>query len=77
MIGTGSEARAMAAVMSEMTIAFARTGSPNTPHLPAWPTYDLTRRATMVFDNVPRVVDDPRGDERRLFAPVEYVQPGT
>ena len=26
---------------------------------------------------LPRVVDDPRGDERRLFAQVPYVQPGT
>ena len=77
MIGTGPEARAMAAVMSEMWIAFARTGNPNTPHLPTWPTYDLTRRATMVFDNVSKVVDDPRGDERRLFAPIPYLQPGT
>ncbi len=77
MIGTGPEARAMAAVMSERVIAFARTGRPDTPHLPAWPTYDLARRATMVFDNASKVVDDPRGDERRLFAPVEYVQPGT
>lgn len=24
-----------------------------------------------------KVVDDPRGDERRLFASVPYVQPGT
>jgi para-nitrobenzyl esterase len=77
MIGTGPEARAMAAVMSERWIAFARTGNPNTPHLPSWPTYDLTRRATMVFDNVSQVVDDPRGDERRLFAPIPYIQPGT
>ena len=77
MIGTGPEARAMAAVMSEMWIAFARTGNPNTPHLPSWPTYDLNRRATMVFDNVSKIVDDPRGEERRLFAPIPYVQPGT
>ena len=77
MIGTGPEARAMAATMSELWIAFARTGNPNTPHLPSWPPYDLTRRPTMVFDTVSKIVDDPRGDERRLFAPIPYVQPGT
>jgi hypothetical protein len=31
----------------------------------------------MVFDLVPRVVDDARGAERLLFAPIAYVQPGT
>ena len=35
------------------------------------------RRATMMFDAATRVVDDPRGNERRLFAQVPYVQPGT
>ena len=33
--------------------------------------------ATMVFDRESRVVDDPRGRERRLFGQVPYVQPGT
>ena len=31
----------------------------------------------MIFDREVRVVADPRGDERRLFAQVPYVQPGT
>jgi para-nitrobenzyl esterase len=60
-----------------MLLAFARAGRPEAPGVPAWPTYDLARRATMVFDTTIRVVDDPRGDERRLFAQVPYVQPGT
>lgn len=41
---------------------------------PGWPAYDLTRRPTMVFDAEPAlggkgaaIVDDPRGDERRLW----------
>ena len=33
-----------------------------------WPQYDLVRRATMRFDTVSRVVDDPRAFERRLWA---------
>ncbi|HVW21004.1 MAG TPA: carboxylesterase family protein [Opitutaceae bacterium] len=77
MIGTGPEARAMAQTMSEVWIAFARSGNPNTARLPHWPAYHLDRRATMVFDTVSKVVDDPRGAERRLFAPIPYVQPGT
>jgi para-nitrobenzyl esterase len=75
--GTSAEARQLAASMSEMCLAFARTGRPDTTAVPGWPVYDLSRRATMVFDAKTRVVDDPRGNERRLFAQVPYVQPGT
>lgn len=76
-VGTGADAARLAAQMSAMCLAFARTGRPDTPELPAWPVYDVARRATMVFAALPRVVDDLRGDERRLFAQVPYVQPGT
>jgi para-nitrobenzyl esterase len=31
----------------------------------------------MVFDREPHMENDPRGAERRLFATVPYVQPGT
>lgn len=76
-VGAGPEASRLAAVMSDVWIAFARTGRPASPALPAWPVYDLERRRTMIFDVEPRVVDDPRGVERRLFSQVPYVQPGT
>jgi para-nitrobenzyl esterase len=77
MVGTGPAAQAVADQMSETLLAFARTGRPDNPRIPRWPAYDLTRRATLVFDAVPSIVDDPRGGERRLFSPVAYVQPGT
>ena len=77
MVGVSPDAQRVADCMSEMCLAFARTGDPNTRAIPEWPSFDLKRRATMVFDTIPRVVDDPRGDERRLFEPVLYVQPGT
>ena len=32
-----------------------------------WPTYDLSRRATMRFDATSEVVDDPRSAERALW----------
>ena len=76
-VGTGAEQLALADMMSSAWIAFARSGNPNVKGLPAWPAFDLTRRATMVFDRESRVVDDPRGRERRLFGQVPYVQPGT
>lgn len=77
MVGTGPDAQRVADVMSTALLAFARTGNPNTASLPPWPTYDLARRTTMVFDLESKVVNDPRGDERRMFEKVPYVQPGT
>jgi para-nitrobenzyl esterase len=70
MSGGGPAAAALAATMSESWIAFARTGNPNTPHLPAWPAYDAKQRATMVFDNTSAVVNDPGGAERHLWSTV-------
>ena len=69
--GTGAGARAASSAMQSAFLRFARTGEV------AWPTYALPRRATMVFDAASRVVDDPRGDERRLFAKVPFIQSGT
>jgi para-nitrobenzyl esterase len=77
MLGTGAAAQRVADQMSDACLAFARAGNPNAPSNPHWPAFDLRRRATMVFDTVAKVVHDPRGDERRLFDPVPYVQPGT
>jgi para-nitrobenzyl esterase len=77
MTGNAPDAQLVADQMSEALLAFARTGNPNNPHIPHWPTYDLSRRATMLFDRVAKVGDDPRGDERRMFEVVPYVQSGT
>ena len=63
--------------MSDMLITFARSNRPIGRAIPAWPVYDLERRRTLLIDATSRVADDPRGDERRLFAVVPYVQPGT
>ena len=57
----------MADLMADAWIAFARTGNPNTPALPQWPTYDTRTRATMIFDLDPQVVQDPDGEERELL----------
>ena len=62
---------AMAARIMQTFVTFARTGDPG------WAPYSLPRRATMVFDTVSRVVNDPRQWERELFARVPYIQPGT
>jgi para-nitrobenzyl esterase len=63
--------------MSGMLLQFARTGNPQTAFLPRWPTYDLARRSTMVFDLEAHIDHDPRGQERRLYSAVPYLKPGT
>jgi para-nitrobenzyl esterase len=71
------EAGRLSGQMADALIAFARSGDPNAAGAPAWPRFRLPRRAAMIFDLQLSVRDDPRGAERRLFAPVPYVQPGT
>lgn len=73
----GLGGQAMADLMSRVFVAFARTGDPNHSGLPPWTPYELPRRQTMIMDLPPRMQDDPRGGERRLFSRVPYVQPGT
>ena len=67
MSGVGEQQQRLADIMSETWLAFARSGDPNNAALPEWPQYDATRRATMILDLEPRVIDDPRGAERALF----------
>ncbi len=67
MSGTGERQQALADVMSEAWLAFARSGDPNHAGLPEWPAYDIQNRATMVFDDVSKVVNDPRGRERAII----------
>ena len=62
---------AMSERLMEAFVRFARTGDPG------WAPYTLPRRATMVFDRVSRVENDPRRWERELFARVPYIQPGS
>ena len=60
----------LAAAMAATWAAFARNGSPENPAIPAWPAYDGTARATMVFDTRCRVVNDPLHDARLLWSRV-------
>jgi para-nitrobenzyl esterase len=64
MTGGGPEAVALADKVSDAWIAFAHTGDPNTPKLPHWPAYDAKDRATMVINNVSKVVNDPLHEQR-------------
>jgi para-nitrobenzyl esterase len=65
--GDAPNRQELADLLHTTWLAFARTGDPNTPALPHWPTYDTDRRATMLFNNECRVVNDPQSAERRLW----------
>ncbi|MGK0223558.1 MAG: para-nitrobenzyl esterase, partial [Limisphaerales bacterium] len=67
MSGTGEEQQAIADMMSEAWLAFARTGNPNHDGLPDWAPYNADERATMVFNTIPALVNDPRGAERQIL----------
>ena len=71
------DARAVADLFSDAFIAFARTGSPQTPALPQWKPYTMKGRETMLMDLKPQLALDPRGEERKLFSKVPFVQAGT
>jgi para-nitrobenzyl esterase len=66
-MGRGDNPQAMAEQMSEAWLAFARTGNPNTPGLPDWPSYDAASRATMMFDLTSRIEHDPMAEVRKIL----------
>lgn len=74
--GNTGETRALAGQMADAFIRLARTGDPDGGSLPAWPRYELERRATMIFDRHIRVENDPRRAERELLAVAPYIKPG-
>jgi para-nitrobenzyl esterase len=53
------EAYALADKLSATWATLARTGNPNSPMIPNWPTYSVDRRDTMLFNNDCRVEQDP------------------
>jgi para-nitrobenzyl esterase len=70
-------AQKMADLFSDAFIAFARSGSPQTSAIPEWEPYSLARRETMLMNLPPQLINDPRGEERKLFAKVPFIQQGT
>jgi para-nitrobenzyl esterase len=62
--------RTLSRRMHDAWIAFARTGRPAADGLPEWPRYTTDRRATMLFDLEPSVVDDPAAEDREAWSGV-------
>ncbi|WP_380779493.1 carboxylesterase/lipase family protein [Sphingomonas sp. R86520] len=75
--GTSADARSASDAIQQSFVAFAKTGNPHHGTTARWPRYDVSDRATMIFDARSRVEHDPRGWQRELFARVPYVQPGS
>ena len=53
--------------MHNAWINFVRTGDPNHDGIDDWPRYDADRRATMRFDAVTKVVNDPGARTHRVW----------
>jgi para-nitrobenzyl esterase len=75
--GRDESAHLVSDALMRAFIALAHTGDPNHSGMPHWPCYTLVSRETMIFDDPLRVVQDPRGMERALFATVPFTQWGT
>lgn len=65
--GDSPDRQPLADLMHASWAAFIRSGNPAISGLPAWPSYDLEKRATMIFSDAPQVVDDPQGQVRGLW----------
>lgn len=64
MVGSGPERQPLADKMSGAWAAFARSGNPNHKGIPKWEPYNEKTRATMIWNNQPKAVNDPYRDER-------------
>jgi para-nitrobenzyl esterase len=65
--GGGAQVMQLAGQMRDSWVAFARSGNPNNPAVPEWPSYRAEGgRATMLFDETCRVVNDPDGADWRV-----------
>jgi para-nitrobenzyl esterase len=62
--------QALADRVSRTWATFARNGDPGNEAIPAWPAYAAGRRATMLFDDECRIVDDPDGEVQPLWSKV-------
>ena len=64
MVGNGPERQPLADKMSAAWVEFARSGNPNHKGIPNWAPFDTQQRATMIFNNECKAVNDPYRDER-------------
>jgi para-nitrobenzyl esterase len=70
LLGHGPEPAQVSQSLMAAFVAFARTGRPDNPRMPAWKPYDAVARASMVVDLESRLVEDYRGADRRAAEPL-------
>ncbi|HEX3574010.1 MAG TPA: carboxylesterase family protein [Rhodopila sp.] len=78
LVGAGSDIAPLTRMMVAAWSAFAHTGNPSNPHLPAWPRYEAKKRSTMLLSRESRVSGNPDGIRREALAdlaPFEYSMP--
>lgn len=68
--GGGPEAQKLSDAVQDAWLNFARTGTPKSADLPAWPAYDSEERSTMVIDKTCRVENKPLSDHLALWADI-------
>ena len=69
--GARSDRGALADLMSETWLAFARSGDPNHAAIPAWRPYTKERRDTMILDVPCRAEQAPRQEELDAWRDIE------
>jgi para-nitrobenzyl esterase len=62
-----SEDFALSRMIHTSFVNFIKGGAPSAAGLPAWPTYDLPRRATMILNYQSKIENDPLKEERVLW----------
>jgi para-nitrobenzyl esterase len=72
-IGTGADRQPLADKVSGAWTAFARSGNPAHAGIPKWPAYTTSERATMIFNDECKVVNDPGRDERLAISTLSQV----
>ncbi|HEC44863.1 MAG TPA: carboxylesterase/lipase family protein, partial [Bacteroides sp.] len=65
--GGGERPRRLAEKMSQALVRFARTGDPNHPGIPAWPTFDSEKGAVMVWNDDCEIQYDPDREARNTL----------
>jgi para-nitrobenzyl esterase len=68
MTGGGADARALADIVSDAWIHFARSGNPNHAGMPHWSAFSADQVATMIFDHHTQLVNNPDAAEQHSIA---------
>lgn len=68
-VGDVEQARELSACLRAAWAAFARTGTPAAPGLPAWPLYETGHRRTLALGRTVEVLTDPLAAARSRCAP--------